>query len=516
MPAGAVSHRVSAMCLAKRPPIDDRNRTWTAPWSARAVEFPQVDLPGLQFGRLTMVFTGPPHAAYVRRCGGGVSRACGVVLVLAGLGTAAVTSAAENLPRLVRQLGAEAFSQRQSAHRQILDEGPSVLPYLEEAAEESDPEVRHRIGRLVGRLRDIRNEALLSELLRDPQRPAPVGLPAWSRYVILTGDSQASRLLYRDMLRADADILAMIESGEAVASLQDQLDAGIGVMRMPRSNLLRTMSREQVALLVFSAVEAERQSGAVLSMNLPELLDQARVPQTAPQDPTETEDPVRRLVAAWVVSPEVASQSDRMRIGVSYNLPEAMQPARDVLLDAALTGLTPGEQPVPPPPNNLREILDAILTIARFGGPEQIPLLEPFLRDPRGLHQLRHRQSADFESRVQDVVLLTLVHITGQRGGDYRFDPKKLGEDGRRAVRPAAAGGAVRPAAAAGAADATDEASDATARPAPPAWIHSPQSIGFEQDEDRQLAIRQWRRWRAIHLHSPLFSPLDAVEGITL
>ena len=45
----------------------------------------------------------------------------------------------------------------------------------------------------------------------------------------------------------------------------------------------------------------------------------------------------------------------------------------------------------------------------------------------------------------------------------------------------------------------------------------APQSgLSFADDEARQHAFQQWRIWSSLNLQSPLFGPLDAIEGTTL
>ena len=408
----------------------------------------------------------------------------GMTATPCGIATAA---ASEDLPRLVRQLGSDAFSQRQAAHQRILDRGPDALPFLEEVDGNSDAEVELRVERLVDRLRDIRNEALLADLMATPLRPAPPGLPAWERYVHITGDRAKARILYRDMLRSNAGLLEELEQGAAGAAVQELVDIGVGRFRLGRSATSRKVTREEMGLLLLSAVEPESTGNRAVGLLLQQLLNQTHIERTPPDDPTTEEDPLRRLLAAWVMSPHAGSRSDRMSVGLSHSLTETVEPAREVLLELSSrsrkvgAGYDDEDGSVFRPVHlhvNLREVQDAVLTLARFGGVEHIPDLEPLLRNATSLSQLRRRRTTELESRVQDLALLALLHITDQAPvADYRFH-KGLQKHARS--------------------------------------VYSAQTVGFENDDTRQAALRKWRYWRAIHLRSPLFGPLDAIEGVTL
>jgi hypothetical protein len=154
-------------------------------------------------------------------------------------------------------------------------------------------------------------------------------------------------------------------------------------------------------------------------------------------------------------------------------LPEAIEPAREILA-AGWDGKAPPEAvPVGPIDNSRPE---AILVIARFGGVEHIPDLERLLTDETEVNNRRSRREIPVRTRVQDLALIALLHLTGQEPADYSFAPPQ------------------------------DSAQ----------YVYASQSVGFTTSEARAEALSKWRSWRASHLPLLLFGPLDAIEGLTL
>jgi hypothetical protein len=51
---------------------------------------------------------------------------------------------ARNGPALIRQLGDNAFEQREKATRQLIEAGKPALPLLRKALDNTDPEIRNR------------------------------------------------------------------------------------------------------------------------------------------------------------------------------------------------------------------------------------------------------------------------------------------------------------------------------------------------------------------------------------
>lgn len=404
----------------------------------------------------------------------GVHVASGLVWAAIGCCRPAGLGAADDVQRWIRQLGADAYADRQAAHEQLLQRGPTVLPQLREASRTGEPEVRQRAARLVDRLREGQFEVLLRQLTSTVDGPAPSGLPAWERYVTIVGDSPAARELYSRILRTAPDVLLQMAEGDPrlQASVDSLVVTQTQLRIMGNDSQAGAMAPERTALLLWLAVDDDDWHQPLLALLLAEWLANAGL--TASDG--ESDDPLRRLASAWVRSPHTADRVQRMALARQFGLAAGVEPAREILWQpAAPPGDSDGAQRLAL--LRVAQVQEAILLVARFGGVENVPDLEPLLNDVTNVNQFQRRREIKFETRVQDLALLALVHLTGQSPVDYGF-AEGLTENAQT--------------------------------------VFAPQSIGFASDTDRQRALKQWRRWRVLHLAGRQFRPLEAVEGTEL
>lgn len=382
-----------------------------------------------------------------------------------GLGAliAAEQSPPSDVAQWVRQLGAAEYSLRQEAARRLLEEGEPARHSLERALQGHDPEVRERASQLLELIRRSRYERLLDQLISDPESPPPEGLPAWDRYVVVVGDSLAARLFYRDLLQAEPDLLWMLDRDRPALQqeLQHRAEGLQSMLQRDRSGLGSTgCSRECLAALLLVSVDPDVPTHPALTSLLELVTDLGPLSQATDDNDASAEEPIRKLLGAWVqVSP--GSRSRRMNIAIRFDLPEGIHPALEAAAD-------------PRAPTVDRQL--GILLIARFGGVEHIPDLEPLLANSTEVDTQRQRQAVTFQSRLQDFALVSMLYLTGQEPVEYGF-------------------GLI------------EESSQ---------YVYNPRTIGFSNDLERQAAIRKWQSWRALNLRSPLFEPFDAVEGVTL
>lgn len=360
--------------------------------------------------------------------------------------------------RLVRQLTAVEYSERQAAAQRLLEIGTPALDALRRAQLESDPELRARSNQLLQQVRDQHYETLLDRLVAASQDLDAAGLPGWRRLTAIAADTPETRQLYRGMLRADPELLQLMD--ERPNEVRTALEARTAILtesiRLGRHEIELGVAPEELAVLLLATVACDVGYG----FELPEYL--LRSPPLPPYDQLQEQTelaPLRSLLGAWVLTPQAGSRRLRMSVGKDYRLPESLQPAREAAADPQAT---------------VRERQDAVVLIARYGGVEHVPDLESLLVD-RSAVQTRPKPPR--ESRVQDVALAALLHLTAQNPTDYGLGPFSNSGD---------------------------------------AFDFSFQAMGFASDDERNAALRKWRVWRAVKLYSPLFSPLDAIAGTTL
>jgi hypothetical protein len=102
---------------------------------------------------------------------------------------------------------------------------------------------------------------------------------------------------------------------------------------------------------------------------------------------------------------------------------------------------------------------NAILYLAKAGNTSHLHELELLLADETDLQQRRQNSVTTYSSRVQDVALIALLHLTEQDPQDYGFNG--LADDQQYLYKG---------------------------------------SIGFDDDQQRQAALTRWKRWSARNL----------------
>jgi hypothetical protein len=376
--------------------------------------------------------------------------------------------------RLIRQLGAEDFDQRQTAAERLIEIGPDALPLLEEARATSSDEVRSRAGRLVQQLVREHHERGLALLLTRAHEAAPRRLPGWDEFSRVAGDAPEARQLFASMLRLEPELMGLIGGDEE--RLRAEIDARLAEWSYlaVQSNARHASVETVSALLLATLADDTDRSAPVpqrgifagrivtpssLSMILPTILKQGPFSQAASED-ASTAAPLRRLLAEWVQRPTVAPATERMHIGAIFTLAECVTPARQLMQEGT---------------EDRRSLESALLLLARYGTLELVPELETHLDDETPFSNSTLR-GVKTEIRVQDTTLLALVLLTKQDPQTYGF-PAPVEHD-----------------------------------------IHgySQTSAKLESDAARTKAQAQWRKWRALHLRPMLPFPIDAVEGIPL
>jgi hypothetical protein len=259
------------------------------------------------------------------------------------------------------------------------------------------------------------------------------------------------------MLRAEPEILRLL--GEDAESLSGLLErrAEEAVLQFPvRGSEFSDLTIETLAVFLLAAVEGAADECPTLTTALPLLVENGPLDGQS-QDGPEWEA-MNLLLGAWVAMPDESAASQRLRIAARYGLPEGVAPALEILEGDEPT---PGQRP------------EAILMIARFGGPEHVSLLEALLSDASEVKTRTSGRQVRFQSRLQDVALLALLHLTGQDPGQYGFDRLENNSF----------------------------------------YIYSAGSAGFEDEESRTEALRKWETWRAVNRGGRV-PPFDAIEGV--
>jgi hypothetical protein len=159
---------------------------------------------------------------------------------------------------------------------------------------------------------------------------------------------------------------------------------------------------------------------------------------------------VERLLAAWVCDPQSSNALARLQLADKFDLSEGLDIAVQII-----------EQRLPGP-----QLQHAVLYLAKAGNNSHLHEIELLLSDKTELQTRRMSQGSQpvttFTSRIQDVALVALLHLTGQNPRDYGFSGLRENPH--------------------------------------PQYLYQPGTIGFESEAQRRAAIVRWKRWSADHL----------------
>lgn len=363
------------------------------------------------------------------------------VLATGGIGTAAEPPPDEQVLLLVRSLSAPEFAVRLRAEQQLLELGPAVLPVLRNAAGASDLEARYRLARLIDALEDAQREVALDAFRAGGVPLDPRLHTAWNIFTNQVGDRREARELFAEMVRCEPWLV------NAVAGPLEQLRleferrcADVNLQRVQRQESRRSVAT--VAALLFAAGLPDCHPSATASSCITACIQEGDF-LAAMQRPDRPE-PLERLVALWISHPDTATAVQRLQLGAKFDLPEGVDVALEII-----------RQRLGGP-----QIQHAILYLAKAGSPAHLHELELLLSDATDLQVRRQGMVTAFSSKVQDVALAALLHLTGQDPRSYGFS--ELREH--------------------------------------PQYLYAPGTIGFDSQAQRRAALDQWKRWSSEHL----------------
>ncbi len=346
-----------------------------------------------------------------------------------------------NVHDLIRQLGAERFSERESATAELIEAGISVVHDLQQALEHPDREIRRRAKHAIAeiaRLDRPRRLALFRRGVPSTQDPAlpQFGIPGMDLMFAIAGDTADSRKLLTSALQRDWDFCeAVLQPNPRWTRLVDTKCAEL--RSHPFRSSGQTPSQGEVVAILLGAVNnpsAISDSTAIAVYSLVSQLDLSSWNQV---DTGIWSSPAfRRLIGELIIccdGPTATYQG--LNMSLRFNLPEGLQAAERVLRDS---------QSLP----FVRQY--AILAIARFGNPDHVVDLHRLIDDKQVCFSrrttLRH---SNFECQVRDLALASMLHLLGR-------DPRQFGFVHL-------------------------QRSDS--------YVFQPHTVGFETDDDRKLAL---------------------------
>jgi hypothetical protein len=355
---------------------------------------------------------------------------------------------------LVRQLGDDEFAAREQAEQELVRKGLAARPALLEGVRHADPEIRHRSHKALATIMRADLLARIAAFAADVEGTREHDLPGWKRFREIAGREATARELYAAMLRGEAELLELADSNPKRAAEQ------FGARAHQLQTLAFTPPRQvpplaNVAALLFV--------GSDPRLELPDdvlvpIYNFVNVLQTAFQPAksgVKQGDVLRKLLAEWIVRrTEPSARYQSLNLALRFNLKEGLVPAWAEIRH----GNRPNQIPL------------ALLAIGKLGGPECLaPLLPLFENTEIGYSVQINGKTVKVE--VRDVALAVAIHLTGQTHADYGFQNVQ----------------------------------------ANPYSLYNLQSLGFEEDERRQAALKKWRLWAAANPEQ--LAPIEPVSS---
>lgn len=344
---------------------------------------------------------------------------------------------------LVRSLGDKSYRNREKAAQELLRMGRVAYTAVAEGSDDADPEVRSRCRKILPVILEQEIKARLDAFLADVEGKNEHNLPGWKRFRDMFGNTKTSRELFADLIRADGRLMEEVEvsarefAGErlqarAFALRQNMLlaaNAGRGTT-LPLRDIIQVLFLATKPGLEISPQAAQVITSFTYDANFRQAIsggDQAEI--------------VRKLVVTWIEQrlDDQNSAYAIMNLATNYKLKELIAPALKIATNKKAMVHARGT---------------ALAAIGRLGDKEHAALLEPLVADTTQIASFAWQNIRGI-TQLGDVALAQIIHLHGEKPGDYGYLPLKSN----------------------------------------PSFIHSYYYQGFANDDARAAARKQWKEF---------------------
>lgn len=314
----------------------------------------------------------------------------------------------DEIARLVSQLGSASFAERERATRELVELGIAGRTALVEASSSPDAEVRVRARAVLAAVSEADFRDRLEAFLADYDGSRKQTLPGWDQFVSLFGSGRLSRQIFVEMQRAEPELIE--------AFSKDPKAAGEAVVARCQSISQQAMQSPREGLISLGTVASMLLVGGSPEVSIDEQLG-VQVYAWMIYQPVFQKNAVsgvwspmlKKLLCRWVVkdaSPTATVQN--LLFAAAYELKsEALQLATRVLSDEHNH-------------SNTRQY--AILIAGRFGGKDELPMIERLLSDKTSCGTFQaNNPPRQVDLQIRDIALAVAVHLTGQNLRDYGF-----------------------------------------------------------------------------------------------
>jgi len=339
--------------------------------------------------------------------------------------------------RLVQQLGSERFAERERATEQLIILGLPSIAHLERARQSKNREVRQRSQLILSVVHELDFQNRLRSFENDKQGDESYGLPGWERFRELVGNSAVSRTLFVEMQKNERELLsaetkASEEAGNMLERCGQRLRFSVQIFGT-RHDL------PPIAATLFVATNPSIPLHKSTHMSLMNLCAQSAFTNAiASKDHRSI---MRNLLAAWILREDAVPANELMQKALEHNIDQSLPRARTLAKRAVDA--------------DLYDKHFAILCLTKFGGTDDLPTLEPLMADETVIARCR-LNNLTYSVQMRDLVLAAMLTLTKNEPSEFGYGRLRLQEP----------------------------------------YVFDTQSLGFAEDEDRQLAIAKWQLYR--------------------
>jgi hypothetical protein len=308
----------------------------------------------------------------------------------------------ENPTVLVQMLGSNSFEVRDRAEADLKGLGLAALDALEVGTRNPDIEIRTRSARLLASIREADRKARIQAFLDQPDDSDVAALPGWPRYRMLSA-AKITRKTYVALYESDAPLLhsAAQDPRQATVMVKERARELGTLLLLPQKDRLAA-AQLPALLYVMSdpAVSVEPATWKDLYAGLSILAQ-----REALRKDLLTQPAVPELLLGALQRGGDALHATTLPLAAELALPQAHEWAVRLCSGAATPTATRAQ---------------AILLLARIGTPADIPVLVPLLLDKTPVGKVTVVSRA-LSAEMGDVALAAILHLNGEKPGDYGF-----------------------------------------------------------------------------------------------
>lgn len=356
-------------------------------------------------------------------------------------------SAADEAAKLIPQLGSDQFAVRETTTTRLMQMGIAIKPALVAALEDSDMEIRARARRILATVVEADFQHRLSLFAADVDDAKHYVLPGWKQYRETVGGDRTARDLFVEMQRSEPELLQAFDDGREPAArmLETRVRISQNAFNGRVGGGSANLSLGSVAALLYVASDKH----VTVTEDYASLVGNLAYHQSFRQSINSGAYAaiLKKILGGWIardVSQNLASQN--MYLALQFDLKEGLGPAIRVL-----------QQPATPA--HVKPV--ALLTVARFGGKDQLPLAESQLGSSEICSRIDVNGSS-YTTQVRDVALYACLKLADQEPKSFGFDRITQADQAFMQIT----------------------------------------NLGFRAPADRDNAFKKWTEWRIANLQS--------------